>query len=262
MYIGVGHIDVKSKQDRTACFVEGQKKALVICDGIGEFPQSGEVAQHVINQTEKLFKKNEEIKHFLNRIVHEVLALKLNGGTTFIYASTELEDKVKIKYLGNGGILNIPGDYAENPYSDIPYRYSELMLPHVNPAGALTRHISHNSGSEELLTTSVNLSLASHSGDILIFYSDGINSLESNIIISVEGDTYYRSSNLIITKLLNELDEFLKKNHEAFSDELLTGFVKQVLLDFKNTNLFDDDASLGILISDKVIKYYKNKEHA
>lgn len=262
MYFSAKHIDVKLKQDYADFSNEENRKSLVLCDGIGEFPNSGKVSEVVVNQ---FIRENySELSEVI--LDKEVLKLKNNnviGGTTFISAINKNQsDKVQIEYLGNGGIIHFHGDFSTNVNSEEPYRYGELMIPHISPNGALTRHISHNSGKIERASSKIQLNLNYIAGDILLLFSDGISSLEDKVILKDNENRFWRNENSAIQLILKELHLFLTSNNDinTFEDGLIV-FNKEILDKLKNEEYLEDDASLGIIITEKVLNHYKQKNN-
>lgn len=259
MYFSAQHIDVKLKQDYADFSAEENRKALVLCDGIGEFEDSGKVAEVVVNQ----FIGGHYSK--LSEVIldEEVIRLKHNnviGGTTFISAINKNEsDKVQLEYLGNGGILHLHGDFSTNVNSEEPYRYGELMIPHISPNGALTKHISHNSEKPERASSKIELNLNYFTGDIIILFSDGISSLEDKVILKDNEDRFWRNVNPAIQLILKELDVFIKDTckNEGFEENLID-FNGVILKKLKADNYLEDDASLGFIITEQVLNHYKN----
>tara|TARA_R110000744_G_scaffold92416_2_gene178946 strand:- start:2326 stop:3123 length:798 start_codon:yes stop_codon:yes gene_type:complete len=262
MFISAAYIDIKLHQDYADFFIdeEDDLKGLIICDGIGEFKDSGTVARTVAELfIDKRILKTESLIHSI-----ELKTLKekgLTGGTTLISLVTDLKNhKTNIQYLGNGGIIQCRGDFAVNANSGISYRYSDIMIPHISPDGALTKHISNHSGKQELKASEIELKLTSEVGDILLLFSDGIGSLENNFILKDDEQRYWRYENTIIQIILESLDELLTKNYddEKFEDQLAL-FNISILKQLKSEKRLEDDAALGILISPEVLYYYKSK---
>lgn len=262
MYIAASHIDVKLKQDYADFFIDEKEIGLVICDGIGEFKDSGIVAQTVAELfTEKRMLTVDVIIH--SKSLENLRKKEIIGGTTYISAVADLKNnRVKIQYLGNGGIIQFRGDYADNPNSDLPYRYADLMIPHIAPDGSLTKHISNNSGKDELNATEIKLKFSTVVGDILLFYSDGIGSLENNIILKDEEQRYWRYENDNIQLILQDLDTFLQKAKFSINiQDQLTVFCNSVLSKLYKEDRLEDDASLGIILTNQVIDLYKSKRN-
>lgn len=259
MYFTARHIDIKLSQDRTDFINSEDYKSLVICDGIGEFHDSGKFADVVTNlMIDKSYSSIEQV--VLDNELKKLKGDDIKGGTTVIFCKEEKKG-VYIEYLGNGGVIHLNGDYAVKTTENIPFQYCSLMLPHVSLEGALTRHISHYSTKNELIATKLNLNLNSINGDIVLLYSDGINSLENNIILKDGNDRYWRNESSSIQFILEKLHSFLRNlnNCDKFH-ELLVAFNQDVLVDLKNNNFLEDDASLGIIITEAVLDFYKNTE--
>ncbi len=255
MYFAAQFINVKLNQDYADSFPSDDLNALVICDGIGEFEQSGEASKLVSEYFGKdVFHKR--IDEIIKEAQIKLLEKKIVGGTTFISVIQQSDSSIDLHYLGNGGVIHFNGDYANNPYSSQPYRFTDIMLPHISPNGALTRHISHNSGINELTPSSLSLTLNNSNGDIIILYSDGIGSLEEKAIIKDEENRFWRHENQSIQIILNRLHLFLQIEHLNFSFYLLNDFLIDTLKFLKNEGLLDDDASIGIVLTEGVITYY------
>lgn len=256
MYFSAKHIDVKLNQD----YADFNDKSLIICDGIGEFKDSEKVAKLVVEQfigkeyskLSDLIADNELIKFKNENII---------GGTTFISAVKKNSlDKIQIEYLGNGGVVHLYGDFSTNVNSDEPYRYGEIMIPHISPNGALTKHISHNSNKPERASSMITMNLNYFTGDIILLFSDGISSLEDKVILKDNENRFWRNENPAIQLILKELDLFLiSNNNQATFQEGIIEFNQVILEKLKTENYLEDDASLGIIITENVLNHYKEK---
>lgn len=261
MYFAAHYRSIKSGQDYADSFlINEQDGAIAICDGIGEYKGSGEVSKLVVEKFgEGIKNKNVSIQDIVNQARHIIEEKKLIGGTTFIAAKTE-DSNIHLHYLGDGGIIHLHGNFAKSPFEH-PYRYADLMIPHIMPDnGALTRHISHNSGEEELMLTSTKLQLNAPTGDILVLYSDGISALEEKAILQNNG-LYWRNEQETTQIILNDLNTFLNQHYENISNDLLNSFIAGSLDKLNQKKLLEDDASLGIIITEEVINYYKSQNH-
>jgi hypothetical protein len=258
MFLSAHYIDVKLRQDYADFAIHDNNKVLVICDGIGDFKDSGVVSKAVVDRfINKGYKTLVEVVG--DNQLKELGESRLIGGTTFISAiHPNNQDKVHLEYLGNGGVIHLHGDFANNTNSDEPYRYGDIMIPHISPNGALTKHISHNSKKNELAASRITLNLNYYNGDILIFFSDGISSLEDKIILKDGQGRYWRNENAAIQHILKQLDKFLIKN-APISDfqERLAKFNIEILKELKKSQYLEDDASLGFIITENVLKYYQ-----
>ena len=262
MYISAAHIDVKKHQDYADFSVELNHKVIVICDGIGEFERSREIAEFTVNQfIEKNYRSLNEFIY--DSELQEIKNTGLKAGTTFIKALiSNNSDKVKIEYLGDGGIIHLPGDFYNLPNSDFPYKYNEIMLPHNSPNGELNRHLSHKSTKENLKSGELELKLNHPAGDILLLFSDGISSLEERVILRDDHGRYWRNEPETIQFILNELGQLLNSptNMEEFQ-EILPKFNTSLLKKLKQNNMLEDDASLGIIITEEVLENFKSSRN-
>lgn len=256
-YLSASYINVKLKQDYADFQSEGLYEGLIICDGVGEFSDSDKVSQTVVNT----FFKNEYKK--ISELIkdNDLLALKdsqIQGGTTIITAFTA-GSTVKIEYLGNGGILHLAGDFARNPSTSLPYRFASLMLPHISPSGILNKHLSHTSSPIEWKATEINLSLNHINGDIVLFFTDGISSIEDNVILQDDEKRFWRHENSAIQFILKELDIYLSSSFDSdsFQDTLIE-FNRSILEKLKEEDYLEDDASLGIILTQETLDYYKS----
>lgn len=258
MYFSARHINIKQKQDCSNFINCDDYSSLVLCDGIGEFNDSGKVADKV---AEVIIEKGYLD---LNHLFHDkdIIGLKNQidqGGTTIIFAFTKNVKHVKIEYVGNGGCIYLHGDFYNNQNQMLPYKYTQLIQPDINIDGALTRHLSQNSTPKELIKNEITLSLNHPSGDILLFYTDGINSLEENVIIQDNNGRHWRHESTSIQFILNELHHFLISNcYDENFQELLEDFNYKVLDKLNQENHLEDDASLGIVITNHVLNHYQN----
>jgi serine/threonine protein phosphatase PrpC len=258
MYFSAGYIGVKLNQDFASSVIKNDKGALVICDGIGEFENSGEASRITAECfNELIFVDKYSIPDIIQKAQEKITSTGKKMGSTFICAVQNNENSIFINYLGNGGVIHLHGDFANHIYTNHPYSFTQLMLPHTTPEGALSRHISNFSGKEELLSSKVELTLNNSFGDILFLFSDGISSLEEMAIIKDENNRYWRIENGIIQFILKEFDSFLQEFRSDFCGHLLDNFLNETLHKLKINNDLEDDASLGIVMTQHVVNYYR-----
>ncbi len=260
MYFAAQSKDVKLHQDFSDSREFDKGFALVLCDGIGSFENSGKAAEIVCNtvigQIDKL-----PINEIIQQSYKKIRSLNEEMGTTLLVANQLDRDLIRICYLGNGGVLRLSGDFHELPYTSHPYRIADLMLPHTTPSGALYKHISHNSGELELETSEVTLNLNNPMGDIIILFTDGISSLEENTLISDPEDdrSFWRNESSSVQFILEELHQFLVNQKDNINNKLLNQLLINILEKLKMKDYLEDDASLAIILTDKTIDSYKQK---
>jgi serine/threonine protein phosphatase PrpC len=263
MYKAASHIGVKKDQDRTACI----DNLIIVCDGIGEFNQSALAAETLIDNLK--FNSSGDSNSTLSYISNTqevILKEKIEGGTTLIFAAInedQLPNRLRIAYLGNGSIIQLSGDFSElpNSYGDSNkfYRYSNLLIPHVDKEGVLLKHVSHHSEPKDLIPTFMDLTLSAVHGDILLLFSDGICTLEDEIIVQDEQGRIWRNQSESVVFIMDALHNWLKVNCNTITNETLEAFIKNTLNALKELKKLEDDASCGAIITEDVISYYREK---
>ena len=116
---------------------------------------------------------------------------------------------------------------------------------------------------EELRASELTLRLNCPAGDILLFFTDGVGSLEEEMM-KENGGNPWRYQQPAVQLILDALNGFLM-DHCAEGDlaAALDKFVVEVLADLKErTHLevryLEDDAALGIVLTETVLKHYRS----
>ncbi|RKQ42908.1 hypothetical protein BXY85_3525 [Roseivirga pacifica] len=254
-YLAAGTLNIKLKQDASDFSTENHK-VIAICDGIGGIDGSESIAKYIAEHIIPSEKPYFPI--YNSEIFQKIKQQDITGGTTLIHLEV-LKNEACINYLGNGGIIHLQGDYQSKKYAENIYQYTQLLNPHVSKKGELVRYISKHSTPGTLQSSSIQVSLNNPTGDIILLFSDGINSLEVNPIITDDDGRYWRNESDCIHFILNELDKHLKANCDSsIFQENLPQFIDNTLNNLNTQNMIEDDASLGVLISDKVIQHYRS----
>lgn len=259
MYISANHINVKLNQDCSDYLITDDFKSLILCDGIGEFRNSSKFSEAVCEiMIESAYTDINELLY--NDKIIKLKESKIAGGTTVLFANTTNNTDLTIEYLGNGGCIQLSGSFAKNQNNLAPYRYNNLINPHISFNGSLTRHLSHNSNNIEHKRGKLILTLNNINGDILIFFTDGINSLEENIIINDNEGRYWRNESISLQFIIEKLNDFLitEKESQDFQ-ESLQKFNINILEELKIQEMLEDDAAIAIVITEDVLKYYQEQ---
>lgn len=267
IFFAAGHLGIKMDQDRHWCAEGGAPPLLALCDGIGEYPGSGEVAELMVAMIgERKPRSYEEWSECVVAARGKVREQGVEGGTTLLCCYTERDasqgaaERLCIHHLGNGAVLHLSGDFHTLGPSQAPYKVNHVVMPHVNSQGALLRHVSHSSGEEELRLSEQVLRLNQSTGDIVLMVTDGITTLEEEMLIKHEEAGYLRVQSEALQYVLSRLHAFLETNSASpVVDEGLRGFVTDVLLGLKQEQLLDDDASLGLVVTQRVLDHYAKK---
>lgn len=246
------------KMDQDRSFFEGN--SIIICDGIGQFSASGKAADLIIEELKFWNGEQINLHDLIFRAQQLLVEYKIDGGSTLIISNLEDEvnSNLKMAYIGNGGIIHMHGDFGFEPNSI--HRFSNLMIPHVDKNGTLMRHISRQSIPGDLQPTFLDISLSSPFGDIILFFTDGIVSLEQEQIIVDDSGRIWRNQSEAVSFILNELHHWLQWNYRDLSNKSLLAFNKQVLEDLKVMGKLEDDASMGIIITGGVLEFYRGKD--
>jgi hypothetical protein len=259
MYISANHINVKLNQDCSSYLITDDLKSLILCDGIGEFRNSSKFSEAVCEiMIKSAYKDIDELLN--NDKIIKLKESKIEGGTTVLFANTTNNTDLTIEYLGNGGCIQLSGSFAKNQNNLAPYRYNNLINPHISFNGSLTRHLSHNSNNNEHKRGKLILTLNNINGDILIFFTDGINSLEENIIINDNEGRYWRNESVSLQLIIEKLNEFLITERESHDfQKSLQKFNINILEELKIKEILEDDAAIAIVITEDVLKYYQEQ---
>lgn len=254
------YLGVSKNQD----YADHADKGLVICDGIGSMQDSGIIAKEVVEAFIKQFYSEEpmEDQEFINNVSQKVKGLLLTGGTTLIYCRKLSDQKFKVGYLGNGGMIHFRGDFFFEKIGEAISHYSNLIIPHVDRVGALTKHISSDSTEKSIQLSFIDLTLNSERGDFLLFYSDGIGSLETQFVADMKDEGYWRIESDLIQDILLSLHQELIKPIEVDSREnQLSNLLATKCEEFKKLGRLEDDVSIGMVVTKQVFDYYHSKRN-
>ena len=265
MYVAAAHIAIKKDQDRSLCIAQEQYRLVALCDGIGEFRDSGRVADLLVEAIRTELPENRSQFETSIRTAQEGIKVEgLQGGTTLLccyQCGQQGDDEVMIHHLGNGAVLHLAGDFHERGPSQVPYRIRHVVLPHVDEQGVLVRHVSHNSRAPELALSETTLRLNAPNGDILLLLTDGIATLEEEMVIKDPSGTLWRLQPAALQLILEKLHAFLSIAHDHMSMQAdLAQFATSTLQGLKESGVLEDDASLGILLTDTVLSCYRKHQ--
>lgn len=261
-YFVTSTIGVSKNQDAS----ESTHNGLVLCDGIGSLPGSGLVSKTVCKLFENALNHKSDCindQNLVIEIANQIRKLNGTGGTTLIYCREIEGGSVRIGYLGNGGVSGLRGDFYQEKLGEKVNLYTHLMLPHVDKSGALTRHISTDSIAKTLQLSTIDMTLNSECGDILIFFTDGLGSIETQFVADLAENGTWRSELDQFQDLLQSLHECLLDNcAEEVRVEMLKRMLDRTCQKFKDEGVLEDDISIGLVVTDKVFDYYLSKRAA
>lgn len=249
-------ISIKKNQDRSFF----NEHSIIICDGIGQFSDSANAAELIIEELKFWNGERNNLHGLISRAQELLVDEKIDGGSTLIISNLEFKENLDLRmaYIGNGGIIHMHGDFGFELNSI--HRFSNLMIPHVDKNGTLIRHISRQSIPSDVQPTFIDISLTAPFGDIVLFLTDGIVSLEEEQIIVDDSGRIWRNQSEAVSFILNKLHEWLQRNCKELSNESLLAFNQEVLEDLKVMGKLEDDASMGIIITEGVLTFYRGKD--
>jgi serine/threonine protein phosphatase PrpC len=262
VYLSCNHKGLRKNQDRTGVSITSDDQRLIICDGIGSYSGSGEIAELVVRS----FRDNRtaDIREIIAGVDESNLtALEEPGGTTVITGNIKTTDSgpvARLEYLGNGGCVHLSGNFAADLSNGIPFRYHHVILPHVNSERALIRHFSKGSSAKLPPPGRIDLSLNHSYGDILVFFSDGVTTLEDEGVVEDGQGRYWKIQSRTLITVLQKLHELLSSlTSPDDMAAVLAAFNEDLVNDLVANETVDDDVSIGFIITDTVLDHYAKR---
>lgn len=255
--------------------------AVAIADGLGSSIDAHEASKIVVENflknieesdikgTELIKLDTKDITEFWQKIVTKLTDFykeheeqykdKQNILQTTLITVVELDDRYLISYTGNGSILYIRGDFWSFWNKRWPWCISDLMTGH-SIIGENGREVLYGYLGPDRKDTSdikiLNINKDKRFGDILILTTDGISSSDQNKVGREDcTDKLWAEINPHIEKLINKYFMDYFKNvidEENDREEML----KKMIVKFLEEETFEDDATIGIIMSRKAIEYY------
>lgn len=258
-------------QDFKAEFETAGFEAMFIADGLGSYKYAKRSSERVVNfflnevrTTEnisalnftELFKKaKQKLIEFANELTTEEEKAEENLFGTTAISIIEVENKIKIAYVGNGAIWHIRGNFNVFPESYLfPWNAVNILNPHTIPEDgkeALYKLISNNNDLKECIPSIIELEKDDEFGDIFMICTDGVYS-EDQLKAGKNDKGIWVKYETSMLKFFEHLQHFFKTN-PAYLKESLEQIAVQYLEELKPT--LDDDATIGILITSKTLNY-------
>jgi PPM family protein phosphatase len=188
-------------------------------------------------------------------------------GTTFI-AAFETEDTFKIAYAGNGAVFHLRANFNQFPPEviHIPWSSMNYLNPHsnfVDGSEVLYKFIATDSNPADCVPTELIISKDNEFyGDILMICTDGIASNDQAIYATSNdpsGIAYWVKKEKTMDIFYKYLQEFITS--KEVNAETLEKVLKNLLCEYQLQNLLEDDSTIGLIITDKALKYYHLDSH-
>lgn len=276
---------VEENKNQDSCEIVENKllnlRAIIVADGLGSYKYAEHASKFVTksikDQIEGFRSKNDidfiqmfkNTKSGLIRFAKDFekknnVTLDRNNsfGTTLIVA-LEDDNKISLAYVGNGAIWHIRGNFNHfHNTKYLPWNALNYLNPHSvqNDQGkeAIYRMISVSDDAEEVIPTVLHIDKDNLSyGDMFMICTDGIYSYDQIPIGKYpEDDSIWISGEKTMYLFYQYLNDYFEKNPNPNNESLQKSI--QIYLDLlKKTNLLDDDATIGIIITSKAIEYQK-----
>ena len=249
--------------------------AIFVADGLGTFKHAKKSSERVIDffktqasdlneNVEKnskpkfieTFKKaKEKLIDFANENLNEEDKNEQNLFGTTAITVFQTDEKITVAYVGNGAIWHIRGNFNEFPDAYLfPWNAVNYLNPHTIPEGgkeALYRLISNSVDFSECVPTVFEIEKDKSVGDIFMICTDGIYSADQLKAGKNEKGVWVRYEPTML-KFFEYLKHFFK-NNQLYNKESVEQTINLYLEELKST--FDDDATLGILITKEALNY-------
>jgi serine/threonine protein phosphatase PrpC len=181
-------------------------------------------------------------------------------GTTLL-SVIETNDQILIGYLGNGAIFHIRGNFNTFPASQLlPWTAVNYLNPHsVSKAGknVLYKLLSARSHGSQIDPTVLKLRKdIDVCGDIVLLCSDGIYSFDQTPMGRDSEDNIWISGEESMWLFFEALKGFFVGRDHAETN--LQDTIEAYLAELKTRNLVSDDCALGVLITEKALRYQES----
>lgn len=232
---------------------ESDGVAVVICDGVGSYPESGAVASEVLAFTEGHIRHAGISKGVwtLDTALASMNVATADGATTLIAIGADRSGLVSHAFVGNGSLFEVaPGDASSAAGARL--RWIDLALPHLSwepgrPAlrsfiPAQDRDFDVAKGCRMTRRVQPRLYLAC---------SDGIASDEDRVHAKSPQGKFWSSVPAELVAIISAIeDEWLTLLEDTHDDgqEHLKKLVEASLAGLLDNGRLDDDASVGCVL--------------
>lgn len=250
--------------------------AIMVADGLGSHQYSEVGSKKVVEYLKDYLSKENNVDtppfsaifEKVNDRLQEHIEIEYQNeqlsessfGTTLLcsYKGLNAEDII-CAYKGNGAIFHIRGNFFNFPeYKILPWAAVNYLNPHSideNGKEAIYNYFGRNvpykyPPSIIKIQTDKNCI-----GDIIMICTDGIYSYDQVRIGKDNEGNVWVSGEISMEIFYQHLKNFFKK--ENFTDESLKVMLENYLIELKNNKLMNDDCSIGVIITDRAIQYYK-----
>lgn len=253
------------------------QSAVLVADGVGTLPHCGEAAHFVVSEGACQLQKRHNIgqlpqlfptlqtalsQHAAPVCATESLKTSASFATTLLLA-TNTADALGIAYVGNGAIFHLPGDFTSfGAGMALPWTFANLLRPHctanISGKAALTRHFDATGDPSAVEPTTLWVRKDNTVGDILVLCTDGIFSSDQVLCGNPGDGTRWQE----VPHTLIRLHETLRAafcSPEPLTQERLQAALQKMLDDLRTQGELDDDATIGLLVTEAAIHYHESQ---
>lgn len=264
----------KKGEDYTSTFTNSALniKGVLVADGIGTCKEAAFTSKFVVEAAVRFLenlKKGDEINfevlfsyiqtELIRYVSENLIAFGLTEMENSYFGSTliiaiETENTFKIAYIGNGAIWHFRGDfykYFQNQY--LPWSVINMLNPHSveeNGKEALYKYFTTLLEKNLVVPTTLEISKDNLLGDIIMICTDGIYSYDQTAIGRVASGIWIHA-NEQISSIIKQLNSFL--NEKNCTNEGLGNSIENYFASLASKDIFDDDASIGLIITEEAI---------
>ncbi len=278
--VAVGTKTAKPQNEDFCDLYKGESvSALAIADGLGSSTDAhvaAELAVKYFLEGVKSFDcrnktiKSEDIVKFWKSVAIKIKAYyeenkeqyqnKSKILETTLITIVELKDRYLISYLGNGSVLYIRGDFWHFWNRQWPWCISDLMIGHSildeNGKDVLYGILGPDGDASSLRL--LNITKDAYCGEILVLTTDGVSSPDHSKVGRDSNNKLWLEINPHIESLVNVyLAEYFKRITKENIDQ--SQILNEIIGKFLSERTFDDDATMGIIVSSRAIEYYLNR---
>lgn len=257
-----------------------QLHGVVVTDGLGSFSFAKEASQFVAKLVSSKIDQFTEIAELnfeaiFSQAKTELIEfakeknMAIEGktlGTTLIVAvhfptPNRDYDTVKIAYVGNGGIWHLRGNFNHfNESQLLPWNAINYLNPHsIQEEGkeALYKLISVSNNYEEAVPSVLTLRTDKNFGDIIMICTDGVYSYDQIQIGKDNSGKTWISGEKSMSLFYTEINDYFKNGNSDLEKHLYDYLTK-----LNSIEELDDDATLGVLITNNTFNYQKRTANA
>jgi serine/threonine protein phosphatase PrpC len=256
-------------------------RSVVVADGIGSSEYAAEASTIVVQEIKNLLETHKGRRLNLNKIfaaaksrlierAKEVLGDqfaiidKANSFGTTLTVAVETSDRFVIGYTGNGAIWHIKGNFNSfEPTQYLPWNAVNCLSPHsFQRAGreVLYKFFSVSDDFDQVKPGIIEIHKDHRFGDIIMICTDGIYSYDQVQIGKDVNERLWISGEETMQSFYAQLDHLFFDGNPRLSQADFEGGMRQYLERLKAEGLIEDDATLGIIISQEALRYQESRK--